>query len=94
MRTNRDLGWEHYPANDETPEHYSCPFGLVIKDESSLLWECWLFNSAVRRIHSADELELYKALGARTMENHAKRLVLANVNKYMSLQNAAMGATA
>lgn len=57
MPRHSNLDWEHFPANDILPEHYSCPYGIVLKTESGK-WEAWSTNAAYRPVTSADQMRI------------------------------------
>lgn len=71
--SKQDL-WEHYPANDLIPEHYSCPFGLVILTSDNE-WEVWVTSALYIKINNPGDIVLSHCLGKRKHINHAKAMI-------------------
>lgn len=90
MKRPRDYEWDHYPANDIMPEHFSCPFGIVIENNGK--WEAWTLNSAYRDIPSADLLAIETLVSVSAFPQYGKGKIQKIAEARMS--KLAMKATA
>jgi hypothetical protein len=65
------IPWTHYPENDELPEHYSSPFGLVIRRDDGR-WEGWTLTSIDSPITHANELCLNQRITVSASARYLK----------------------
>lgn len=79
--TNKQLQWVHYPENDCLPEHYSCPFALIVKMVELDRWDVWLLSSFFRKVFSSEEIVVESYFGRWYQESHAKIAVLKEFEK-------------
>jgi len=79
MRRKNDI-WTHYPENDAIPEHYSCPFGIVLRLPSGR-WEAHTTTACYREVKSPDELDIVESVGEFSIAPHAKSAILRAMAK-------------
>lgn len=80
MNFRRPIAWERYPENDVSPQHYSCPFGIVLLGEDKR-WYAWTTTAAYREVASEEELNLCSCVGSSSRASVAKRFVESVVGK-------------
>ena len=91
MKKPREFGWEHHPETDVLPEHYSCPFGIVFRNDKGK-WEAWTLNSAYRDIPSAELLSVETLACVSVFPQYARNRIQKIARQ--RLRKLAMKATA
>jgi hypothetical protein len=83
--------WTHYPENDLVPEHYSSPFGIIVRTPEEK-WEAFTTTACYSEVRRAEGLQIVGSLGAFVSIVYAKRRIdqeLAKARPNLNLERIA-----